>query len=107
MQNKKHKDKVTFKRVTDEAQTEESKILGRVYLKNVVNYAVQEFNRFVRPDVDRSQLLLEKTTDTKNKGDIAVKQENKDQETRAANPEAVTMNLRLIKFKMGTMASKE
>jgi hypothetical protein len=69
-----------------------------VFLKNAVNYAVQELSRFIKP-------IDSKLDENKEKKHEPQKQEG-DQDARIANnPEAVTKNIRLIRFKMGSVTS--
>lgn len=67
------------------------KVLGKVYFKNVINFAVEEF----------SKLVAGNSSDGKNQ------KENKDESDKViTKPEMITDKLKLVKFKMGSSASR-
>jgi hypothetical protein len=91
VQQRRKKEKNTFKNTSDEAIAEEVKVLGKIYFKNVITFAVEEFNR-----------LLSESSQT----GTGQKESNNDNERIITKPEMITDKLKLVKFKMGSMASR-
>lgn len=104
VQQKRKKDKHTFKNTSEEAITDEVKVLGKVFYKNVINYSVEELSKLagLGPCLGKEPILKP----GKDSHDVKDSQGEDGKDVPNDNPAVIIDKLKIIRFKMGSMASR-